>query len=60
LFYNRYKREIASAFFIATLGLNYLVGAGGSGIADGMGIIMVCIVIAALSPGALGSIIGAT
>jgi hypothetical protein len=50
----RHRREIASAFFISALGLHYLVGAGGFGIADLVGVIMVCIVIAGLCPGLLG------
>lgn len=43
------------------LGLNYLVvGAGASGMTDLMGVIMVSIIIAALCPGALGSLFGMT
>ncbi|KAK4040555.1 hypothetical protein C8A01DRAFT_35417 [Parachaetomium inaequale] len=49
------RREIASAFLISALGLHYFVGAGGFGIADGVGVIMMCIVVAVLCPGLLGT-----
>ncbi|KAK4101914.1 hypothetical protein N658DRAFT_495850 [Parathielavia hyrcaniae] len=49
----RHKREIASAFFISAVGLHYLVGAGEAALADTIGVVMVCIVIATLCPGLL-------
>lgn len=54
IFLIRYKREIASSFLISTLCLHYLVGTSGIGMTDGIGVIMVCILIAVLCPGVLG------
>jgi hypothetical protein len=56
---NSHKHDSASAFFISTVGLIYVVvGAGASGMADLIAVIMVSIVIAALGRGALGSFLG--
>lgn len=57
---NRHKWEIAPAFLISALAFHYVLVAAGSGVTDGIGIIMLSLPVAALSPGAWVHAVGMT